>query len=81
MGDQALAVRRGLAFVTSPQTTVTNRDGSFRFNAGDGVRDVISTSDAIDLQVIDSVSHSIVAIIPLTPFVTADGTGFVANSS
>ncbi len=76
-GDQALAVRRGLAFINSPQATVTG-DGSFQFTAGDGVSDIISTTDVIDLQVIDSVSHSIVAIVPLTPFVTADGTGFLA---
>jgi len=76
-GDQALAVRRGLAFTNAPQATVSG-DGSFQFTAGDGVRDIVSTSDAIDLQVIDSVSHAIIAIIPLTPFVTADGTGFLA---
>jgi RHS repeat-associated protein len=77
-GDQALAVRRGLAFVTSPQATVTNSDTSFQFTVGDGIRDVVSVNDAIDLHVIDSVSHAVVAIIPLTPFVTADGTGFIA---
>jgi RHS repeat-associated protein len=73
VGDQALAVRRGAAFADAPQTTVTNSDGSFSFSAGD-----VSTTDAIDLEVIDRVSHAIVAIIPLTPFVTADGTGFIA---
>ncbi|MEA2327679.1 MAG: hypothetical protein QOE68_2638, partial [Thermoanaerobaculia bacterium] len=78
LGDQALAVRRGLAFTNAPQTTVTNSDGSFSFNAGDGARDVVSTTDVIDLEVIDKVSYAIVAIIPLTPFVTADGTGFIA---
>ena len=72
-GDQALAVRRGVAFTNPPQATVTNSDGSFSFSAGD-----VSTTDAIDLQVIDKVSHAIIAIIPLTPFVTADGTGFIA---
>ena len=76
-GDQALAVRRGVAFINSPQATVGN-DGGFQFTAGDGVRDILSTSDVIDLHVIDSVSHAIVAIIPLTPYVTADGTGFLA---
>ncbi|MEA2163766.1 MAG: hypothetical protein QOK37_1893 [Thermoanaerobaculia bacterium] len=76
-GDQALAVRRGVAFINSPQATV-NSDGGFQFTAGDGVRDILSTSDVIDLHVIDSVSHAIIAIIPLTPFVTADGTGFLA---
>jgi RHS repeat-associated protein len=76
-GDQALAARRGIAFVGAPQATVAN-DGSFQFSAGDGTTDIVTTSDSIDLQVIDSVSHAIVAVIPLTPFIASDGRGFIA---
>ena len=76
-GAQALAVRRNRAFITQYQATVAS-DGSFSFAAGSGSGDSITIADAIDLNVIDAVSRSTIAIIPLTPFVTADGTGFVA---
>ena len=75
-GAQAVAVRRGNFFITPYQATVAG-DKSFSFAAGGGV-DRISTSDLIDLQVIDSVSRAVIAVIPLTPFVTADGNGFIA---
>ena len=76
-GAQAVAVRRGNFFVTGYQTTVAS-DKSFTFTAGGPGVDRITTSDLIDLQVIDATSRAIIAIIPLTPFVTADGFGFVA---
>ncbi|HUP60264.1 MAG TPA: Ig-like domain-containing protein [Thermoanaerobaculia bacterium] len=80
-GAQALAVRRGRFFIVSYSATVSS-DGSFSFDAGHlDPRDRIFTSDAIDLQVLDPVSRAIVAIIELTPFVTADGKGFLAPAN
>jgi len=76
-GAQAVAVRRGNFFVTQYQTTVA-ADKSFTFSAGGAGADRITTSDLIDLQVIDATSRAIIAVIRLTPFVTADGTGFIA---
>ncbi|MDQ6802386.1 MAG: Ig-like domain-containing protein, partial [Acidobacteriota bacterium] len=76
-GSQAVPVRRGRNFVMQYQGTVA-ADGSFSFAAGAGV-DAIATMDAIDLQVVDAISHAIIAIIPLTPFTTADGSGFLAS--
>ena len=75
--DQVVAVRRGHLFRTTYQATV-DATRSFSFSAGAPGEDAITLSDKIDLQVIDSVSHGIIAIIPLTPFVTADGNGFLA---
>ena len=75
-GAQAVAVRRLRNFVTQYQATAAS-DGSFAFPAGGGV-DAIAITDAIDLQLIDAVSHAIVGIIPLTPFTTPDGSGFLA---
>lgn len=75
-GDQALAIRRNHNFATQYQGTVAT-DGSVTFVVGD-VTDVLSVNDAIDLQVIDATSHAIVAVIPLTPFTTLDGKGFLA---
>lgn len=75
----AVAVRRGHFFATQYQATAA-ADGSFQFAAGnaDGL-DRIRTDDAIDLRVIDAVSHSTIAIVPLTPFVTAEGDGVLAR--
>ncbi|MFL6246086.1 MAG: Ig-like domain-containing protein [Thermoanaerobaculia bacterium] len=79
-GAQAIAVRRGRFFIVSYQTEVTNANGSFSFDAGHSdARDRISIEDAIDLQVLDPVSRAIVAVIELTPFVDADGRGFIAS--
>ncbi len=77
-GAQAIAVRRGRLFVDVYQTTVAS-DGSFFLDAGHRhEKDRIATTDTIELQVLDSVSHAIVAVIELTPFVTTDGKGFLA---
>jgi hypothetical protein len=77
-GAQAVAVRRGRDFVVRYQATVAT-DGSFAFDAGDDhPADAISLDDAIDLQVIDSVSRGIIAVLALTPFVSADARAFVA---
>ena len=79
VASQAIAVRRGRAFVQQYQATVAV-DGSFSFSAGAGdPRDGISVDDAIDLQVLDSVSRAIVAVFPLTPFSSSDGRGFIAR--
>ncbi|HJT17855.1 MAG TPA: Ig-like domain-containing protein, partial [Thermoanaerobaculia bacterium] len=75
-GAQAIAIRHSLAFLTQYQTTVA-ADGSFEFAAGGGA-DAITVTDAIDLQVVDAVSHATIADIPLTPFTTKDGSGFLA---
>jgi RHS repeat-associated protein len=79
VGDIALAIRRGNFFVEQYQQQVTATDGSFSFTIGKATGpDRVTTSDKIDLQIQDAVSHAIVAVIPLTPFVTADGLGFIA---
>src|SRR6185436_20443747 len=76
-GAQAIAVRRDRFFIESYQATVTNADGSFSFDAGHRhASDRIAITDAIDLRVLDPVSKAIVAVIPLTPFIAADGRGF-----
>jgi RHS repeat-associated protein len=78
-GDVAIAIRRNQFFIEQYQTEVTASDGSFSFTIGKSVgADRVTIADHIDLQVQDKVSRSIVAVFPLTPFVTADGLGFVA---
>lgn len=78
-GDVALAIRRNQYFLTQYQTQVTNTDGSFSFNIGKPTGpDRVTIADKIDLAIQDRVSGSTIAVIPLTPFVTADGFGFVA---
>lgn len=72
-----IAIRRGNFFIQQYQATAGD-DGSFQFTAGGDGTDGISTSDTIDLQVIHPISHSIVAIVPLTPFVTSNFNGFLA---
>jgi hypothetical protein len=77
-GAIALAVRRGAFFIES-YTTTAAADGSFSFDAGHRhASDRITLDDAIDLEVLDSVSRAIIAVLPLTPFSTADGRGFLA---
>jgi RHS repeat-associated protein len=82
VGAVALAVRRGTFFQTQYQVQVGGdgaSDGSFHFSIGKTTGpDRVTTADQIDLQVQDGVSHSTIAVIPLTPFVTADGKGFIA---
>jgi RHS repeat-associated protein len=81
-GSIAIAIRRGNYFVEQYQVQVGRdgtTDGSFSFSIGNGqTTDRVTTADKIDLQIQDAVSHSIIAVLPLTPFVTADGTGFIA---
>ncbi|MGN6186555.1 MAG: Ig-like domain-containing protein, partial [Thermoanaerobaculia bacterium] len=75
---QAVAVRRAKQFIIGYQATVAS-DGSFAFNAGDGhAADRIAIDDRIDLQVIDPISHAIIAMIELTPFSSVDGRSFIA---
>jgi large repetitive protein len=82
VGAVALAVRRNQYFIDQYQVNVGadgTTDGSFSFSIGTaGGADAVSISDHIDLQIQDAVSRSTIAIIPLTPFVTTDGLGFVA---
>ncbi|HVR39063.1 MAG TPA: Ig-like domain-containing protein [Thermoanaerobaculia bacterium] len=78
-GDHVIAVRRGRFFIVSYETTVTNADGSFSFDAGhQDPKDKISIEDDIDLRVIDATSHAVVAVIPLN-FASADGRTVIAN--
>jgi RHS repeat-associated protein len=78
-GSQALAVRRGRFFIAAYQATAAS-DGSFSFDAGHGdARDAITIDDVIDLQVVDAISHAVVAVIELTPFVRDDARAFIAR--
>jgi RHS repeat-associated protein len=75
----ALAVRSGQSFIQQYQT-VASTAGTFQFTAGGGAPyDRLTLDDDLSLHVIDSISHSTIAIIPLTPFVTPEGDGFVAT--
>jgi len=80
-GWQAVPVRRTIDFLTRYQATAA-ADGSFSFNIGDGpdLSDRVTISDLIDLQVVNAAGN-LAAIIPLTPFVTADHRGFVAPAN
>ncbi|HEV8433415.1 MAG TPA: Ig-like domain-containing protein, partial [Thermoanaerobaculia bacterium] len=76
-----VGVRRGNAFITQYQTQANN-DGSFTLKVGTcggsgKCADSITIYDHIDLDVLNAASN-VAAVIPLTPFVTADGQGFVA---
>jgi RHS repeat-associated protein len=78
---RAIATRRGNAFVTQYQVTA-NGDGSFSFtigNCGGTVKcgDAVDIHDHIDLEILNA-ADNVAAILPLTPFVTADGQGFIA---
>jgi len=74
---QALVVRRRRDFITRYQATATP-DGSFTFLVGNGGEhsDRVTMGDLIDLRVVNNAGN-LAAIIPLTPFVTADRRGFV----
>ena len=80
-GWQAVVVRRNIDFITRYQATAI-ADGSFGFDVGNGgdASDRVKLSDLIDLQVVNSAGN-VAAIIPLTPFVTADHRGFIAPSN
>src|SRR5205085_7272691 len=74
----ALAVRTSHSFIQQYQS-VASTTGAFRFAAGGGdPYDRLTLDDDLSLHVIDSISHATIAIIPLTPFVTPEGDGFVA---
>jgi len=80
-GWQAVPVRRTIDFLTRYQATAA-ADGSFSFDIGNGpdLSDRVRISDLIDLQVVNAAGN-LAAIIPLTPFVTADHRGFVAPAN
>jgi RHS repeat-associated protein len=78
---RAVALRRGNVFVTQYQVTANN-DGSFTLaigNCGGGVKcgDAVTIRDHIDLEILNA-ADNIAAILPLTPFVSADGQAFIA---
>jgi RHS repeat-associated protein len=77
-GWRAVPVRLGNDFITRYQSDVA-ADGSFSMQAGNGpdASDRITLDDVIDLRVINTAGN-VAAVIRLTPFVTADGKGFVA---
>ena len=70
-------MRRGQFFVQQYQKTIDS-GAAFSFDIGSDPRDLVGTSDLIDLDIIDLKSGATVAVVPLTPFVTADGNGFIA---
>ncbi|MEO8036881.1 MAG: Ig-like domain-containing protein, partial [Acidobacteriota bacterium] len=76
-GWQAVAVRRNKDFLVRYQATAAN-DGLFAFDIGNGgsIDDRVTIGDLIDLQVVSN-TGAVAAIFSLTPFVTADGHGFV----
>jgi RHS repeat-associated protein len=68
---RAVALRRGNAFTTQYQATA-NADGSFSFTVSG-----ITINDRIDLEILNA-ADNIAAVLPLGPFVSADGQAFVA---
>jgi RHS repeat-associated protein len=77
----AVARRRGKDFVTQYQAQA-HTDGSFSITigtcgGGGNCVDSVTIRDHIDLEILNA-AQNIAAIIPLTPFVTADGNGFIA---
>ena len=77
----AIARRRGKDFVTQYQAQA-HTDGSFSITIGTcggsgNCVDSVTIRDHIDLEILNA-AQNIAAIIPLTPFVTADGNGFLA---
>jgi len=73
-GWSAVPVRRGIDFSSRPTATAAT-DGSFSMTVAG-----VTTSDLIDLRVVNS-AGAVAAIIPLTPFMTEDGRGFIAPVS
>jgi len=76
-----VALRRGNAFITQYQAQAKT-DGSFSVIIGTcggsgNCVDSVTIRDHIDLEILNA-AQNIAAIIPLTPFVTADGNGFIA---
>jgi len=77
-GWRVVPVRATVDFITRYQADVAN-DGSFSLQVGNGgdASDRITFDDIIDLRVINPAGN-VAAVIRLTPFVTADGKGFIA---
>lgn len=78
-----VARRRGTDFVTQYQAQA-HTDGSFSLTIGTcggsgNCIDSVTIKDHIDLEILNA-AQNIAAIIPLTPFVTADGLGVLAVS-
>lgn len=78
-GWLALPVRRNHDFLTR-YSAEASADGSFSMSIGTNARDRISISDAIDLRVLNN-NGALIAIFPLTPFVSTDGKSFVAPAN
>jgi len=79
-----VAIRRGNAFVTQYQIKA-NTDGSFSLTIGTcggsgNCVDSVTIADHIDLEILNA-AQNIAAVIPLTPFVTPDGLGFLAPTN
>jgi len=78
-----VALRRGNAFITQYQAQA-HTDGSFSITIGTcggsgNCADSVTIKDHIDLEILNA-AQNIAAIIPMTPFVTADGLGVLAAS-
>ncbi|HYI12031.1 MAG TPA: Ig-like domain-containing protein [Thermoanaerobaculia bacterium] len=78
-GWLAVPARRDRDFLTRYSTEAAT-DGSFTVTIGTDPRDRISIADAIDLRVLNN-NGALIAIIPLTPFVSEDGKGFVSPAN
>jgi RHS repeat-associated protein len=75
-GWLAVPVRRDRDFLTRYSQEAAT-DGSFSVTIGTNPRDRVSISDTIDLRVLNN-NGALIAIIPLTPFVSEDGKSFIA---
>lgn len=75
----AVALRRGRDFSNRPQDTA-DAQSSFLIELGTGTdpNNSVTIADVIYLQIINE-AGSVAAIVPLGPFTTADGRGFVAR--
>ncbi|HEX9982630.1 MAG TPA: Ig-like domain-containing protein [Thermoanaerobaculia bacterium] len=78
-GALAVVVRRNRTFIRDYTLVIDRADGSFELEVGNkDARDRITIADELELQVLHAISKSIIAVVPLTPFVSADGRAVVA---
>ncbi len=87
LGATAIATRRSNDFTTQYQASADS-NGAFTFRIGDCTSplasrlspptcDAVTIHDQIDLRVLNSAGN-LIAIVPLTPFITEDQRGFIA---
>jgi RHS repeat-associated protein len=76
----AVAVRRGRDFSNRPQDTAdAQRAFLIELGTGNDPNNRVTIADVIYLQIIND-AGSVAAIVPLGPFTTEDGRGFVARA-